>query len=859
VDITQTIASFDQDVKVCIAVADVNQNLNYTKTPVIVKGKYPLINVFVNTSTLTPWINVSSDELVKLTNITVTNIQVPSQVITLEDIDYASQHLLQVTTILFPSMSYELSFTVNDTDNNSFENKTSFTMENPNSIAIWVAQPRNGNNQIPNIGFSQQQSYDIVIETEYNATCRYIGANCNGNLEYCYNLGQGFDFEGWEDNYVKYGFKHKIFNYPKPPLHLVEGQLYAYLIICNESNTGTLLANTFITGFDTTNPIINTTANPNPVTDPNGKTSNFTITSDDKSVCFFNASDSVSNPQNWDFNSDYSTLESYSLLHNVLLTFYNANFGQVYNVDYEITCENLAGLQTITTYLLTVNLSTDLHVTALNNHYFNNVENVLINASTDKQATCKFLFNNQEYYMQTSNNYYHELEGSSLGSLEEGFYQGVISCEMLNYYTPATTSTNFTIDYTSPFVNITSVNYVCSGQELFATITAHDVGENASGLARLCYAVTLNEDQSILVSDCLTIDTDPYENTIAVPFNNLQQDQDYTVSVTVTDKAGNSASDSKTFTAYLNTSPACDVSPPTFSISQEVDSANKQRIVSVNCQEQGVPVSGCNGFAYYVTNESITTCNTSLLDSKIFEEHTYVTPDSWPAVIDYVFNEDVNLCVAVFDNNFNVRYSEQPISVNAKFPLASVEVLNTDTLTPVVNVSSDEPVQVLSINITTATGEVIIVQPPQGVATQRLINLPVLYPNMDYDLRIVVSDSDSNYYEILTSFHVETPESIAIWVAQPRHGSNQIPNIGFSQQPSYDIVIETEYEATCKYITRDGCAFYNNIQDCYRFGEEFDIEASDGQVYPYTHKIINYPKPPLQLVEGQLYAYLIIC
>ncbi|MBN1275149.1 hypothetical protein JXA12_02560 [Candidatus Woesearchaeota archaeon] len=361
-----------------------------------------------------------------------------------------------------------------NTDTGSFDAKVSFE--------LWIEEPLHG--------IAPTKTFDLVAGTDRAATCKldFLSSTHPTDLQVWY--GQ-----------LRYAFAPtggSVHRYDDLNLEAMGASKCAgkeeceqtIAIICKEG--ARYHHGTFGIGYDTTPPSITAAITPNPLHDL-GKQTLLRVTSPDDPVwCRY---EDKTNGESGYFTQypDLHEKSSYQYeLEQDLGYFYHGENGEPYDVDYEVTCINLAGLTDEQNVTLRVNPSDDIGIT-INTASPQDATAITIDITTLLDATCSYRFNQEHPYKEcaTTGGTHHE---SSHRFDKDGTYELDVYCEKDEK--EGTAGKTIIVDHTAPtMTDIITADHTCSLTGIKATLMA-----NASviGLQAYNYSV-IGPDSELIV------------------------------------------------------------------------------------------------------------------------------------------------------------------------------------------------------------------------------------------------------------------------------------------------------------------------------------------------------------------------
>jgi len=337
----------------------------------------------------------------------------------------------------------------------------------------------------PTFGISSEKEFTLHATTQRSAECRqneYLISHSAMNDEQRHNdlVGRGVttDFETSD------GVNHIINNF-NTLSRTDEEYSGDWLFTCYSE--GIYSSRIISIGYDTTAPVIDITADPNPLNEPIHTSSQLSIdlrSDDEDSLCtylqptispyspppgVYHFYTPTSNPNN---RQHYDQLYETRIPENSLWSFSTAAYT---TYSYIATCTNLAGVSSNAGVDVVIDPPNDLSVTILTPSQVN-TQNVLINATTVIASTCVYSVDSLEpQVMSTSDDLYHY----ATRSLPEGERGIVVNC--VSIYSQQLTGSDqkdVYVDSQNPSVpEITATSPTCSLDDpISVRIQSEDAG-----------------------------------------------------------------------------------------------------------------------------------------------------------------------------------------------------------------------------------------------------------------------------------------------------------------------------------------------------------------------------------------------
>ncbi|HLD88707.1 MAG TPA: hypothetical protein VI894_00725, partial [Candidatus Nanoarchaeia archaeon] len=370
----------------------------------------------------------------------------------------------------------------------------------------------------PRLGVSAFKPYDIVIETNRRAVCRY---SFQANFDYI-----SFDMKQFP---ISDMFLHNISSYDR------ESNIY---IKCNDTYKSEINSAQYALRIDMTPPLITDLyADPSPINQPTGGQIRTTIfaETDEQAVCTytFNKTTAYFAEENRSLSYTYNTS------HQAHITLPSDG-----TFTYMVNCSNMADLSSARTLAIESNIFVGLTIT-FNKPKDNSAtteQELELNISTNKNAVCNFGSSStgitENFEWNNSRNHF-----SSLGNLSEGKYNYYVRCSVLVDGIPSgedrISSVTFTIDMTPPtmlYVNASEPlllnvsGKTCFKNQLYSSWSAED---NESAVDSYAYSI-FNVFSSAIIRNW-TISNTNYVRALNL---NLSDGDSYRFSVKAKNKAG---------------------------------------------------------------------------------------------------------------------------------------------------------------------------------------------------------------------------------------------------------------------------------------------------------------------------------
>ena len=360
--------------------------------------------------------------------------------------------------------------TASDFAKNPARGSSSFVIDaNPTDIKMTM----------PKYGVSSAYTFDIVIETDNNAECRY-------------ELDNNLEFEFMNRFTTSTGIVHTISGFSRIPQN--DNSTHKLYVRCNDARYGPQVK-IFDVSVDTSKPVIrNIFAYPNPIIE-RPMTTRITAETDEPSLCKYSAASRRFEDMEGEFdnygNSTFLTINRKSL------TLDNEG-----NYSYFVACANKAWIYSdAATVNFTVDLSKQMRIISHMPPFFNSTS-IFLAIETNKLAQCKYSETDTtaqtgELFGQPSYSHTKQL------ILPIGSHQYYIICkdQYLEQWSDVF-KVNFTIDTTGPimiYVNDTSTENMppektCNTDRLRVKYLGQDT---ESGVKEYAYAILKNNQPII--------------------------------------------------------------------------------------------------------------------------------------------------------------------------------------------------------------------------------------------------------------------------------------------------------------------------------------------------------------------------
>lgn len=563
-----------------------------------------------------------------------------------------------------------------DEDNNIMLLFINFSIDTDN-IKIWVDEPRsvqlNGNQEerkSQNFAVGQTKEFPLQLQLERPATCAYSIHEPIGELDELYenytSFGNIFD-EVLGDEY-----KARIDNFS---MEIIEkgyknnGKLIPIYIICKEIGLEKYAVKTINVGSDGTAPIIDVVRTPGTITDYSTPQTNFSIKTDDKSVCgtkHINPKDGII------INGAYGITRSHLYTGKSPLDFYfqyeeGIRFpkSQPKNeFQFNVTCQNMANR----TSSKIVSVTTDLDdAQSINLVYPNKIMNTskfdlnitvnfgdsICEYAIDKEDSAYKSFTKTETYVDE-----RKVHTATLASISHGEHKVYIKCQGL----ADPEEFEIKVDLNKPNApNVITSDNTCSLKEISFSINGTDGNIKnkdvyESGIKRFHYNITYDDEK---------YEDDYEEGSVSATKNKAYVEEkmplgidagtSVKIEVRAEDDAGNVGSYGYETVLVSNSSiPECDFVAPDITVKTSQDKDTNEWTINVSCKDNKGG-SGCKETFDYSThvlaNESCTYSQTG----KNYDDPIFIS-------------ESVKFCAIVYDkNNNNDTYKKE---LTFEYPLS---------------------------------------------------------------------------------------------------------------------------------------------------------------------------------------------
>lgn len=555
-----------------------------------------------------------------------------------DTLDLENRNFLFNTTSIVFDGKYVFFTNATDSDDNQKQILLTFEVKT-DSPEVYFYPPSQNHITEPNFFMSTRENFNLSIHLYSSLpidTCKYGFPQLNylnypDETHVFESLLTPLSKKQIPGTYYEYYFYNESFNASK--YNIVEEDLTTLRIYCNYTGDAehTIRGAELFIGYDTSPPVLSLEKDKEKVFDLNDRKTNFTVTIDDKTVC------RVSNPHRYldgalnddlppispfgtspqnRFTYDQEELFSFSFLLNPPLDAFRRDYPGPYNYSMNITCENMAGVESYRMENITIQYEQQIIITALQNYYFD-TSSPTLEFQTNVLANCQVLvdrkiLNNNNVPIASLNKKDHSF---SIKDLTEGSHPYEISCNN-NDYATVTGEGNIVYDIIKPNITLNPAEpiYLCGADTSFPfTATLSDLG--GSGIEFLSY--TFKEDRPL--SKILLEESTPTSQLSRSI--NVASISDYTFDPTDEtkfvlkfkgeDKAGNKATE-KTLTVqhYADTNAFCDDVDPIVNATIQLSSNKTNYQVVFNCNDTKNDPSGtgCEANVHYYLTSINTPC-----------------------------------------------------------------------------------------------------------------------------------------------------------------------------------------------------------------------------------------------------------
>jgi len=472
----------------------------------------------------------------------------------------------------------------------------------------------------PRFGIANEKSFSLNVRTSREVTCKhgYRGEEHPTNLNNWYNSLK-YLFIDFDDSGTTHLAQISASEISQLNENLDE-ESQPWIVICKDGDF--LQSKEFNLGYDTSEPSITISANPNPVVDPGDITTTLTVESDDPVVCTY--LDSDENPIGFT-GYDPSNKTAYEQHHSQELSFWGISNEDIIQ---RIACKNIAQNSVEEEYTISVDLRDEVGIHVHSDRYFNK-NPVMLNLTTDHSANCIYRLDEEDEFKEMKSS--TQREHTATFNLQDGKYDIEIQCTSRSSGLKGTVFTQVIVDTKAPILDIVSKEETCSLSQVKFTIISNGTGSSMDS-----FVYTLSNSSSQILNHST-------RRASVTVTEDLIEGQKYTITVEGTDKAGNVGKTSLTVMASTFNSEVCDVTPPTAKVHSSLKWGGADTFIS--CEDSQ---SGCiDSFNYLWVNKF---CNASYSSEKY---------ENLP-----LFSEKTSLfCYQVFDKANNDRNGSKKVIV----------------------------------------------------------------------------------------------------------------------------------------------------------------------------------------------------
>ncbi len=451
---------------------------------------------------------------------------------------------------LLTNGNYTLWVTASDRVENTANSNFSFIVDVPFRIIL----------QQPEFGVTDQTTYDTIIETTEPAHCGWSQSQYTETFSELLQT-QWADGEDTDTYQRQHTFSDVSWNDQR-----------IWFICRNEAGNNTKQDYTF--RIDQTQPTVQVNATTNPIVDPAEQETTLTISTDEPTVCWRDG--------NTIGDVDPSTESDYDTTHQETLT-YEIYDTDTHNFNYNITCQNKAGLTGQNTYTVTVDLTHAFTIEMISPEEYTSSTNIDFTVETQISTACEYRpSGNGTYQSMTSTD--GLTHTTNLQGLNEGMHEYDVRCR--GQRETEETTHSFTVDTTPPRnVSINAQNAQCGPESLTASFSANDEG----GIKH--YNYTLTRGTNTIVNWTTTSGNQVGHGNFDI------QTGTYTWEMRAVDGADNTQpANPVDVNVYNSSDDRCDTTEPVVILNDSEDPTRNANDVVVNCQDGN---SGCSEYYNY--------------------------------------------------------------------------------------------------------------------------------------------------------------------------------------------------------------------------------------------------------------------
>lgn len=452
----------------------------------------------------------------------------------------------------------------------------------------------------PLMGWSSTIPFDMIIETNREANCKYLGANL-------YDQYKRLNAENIYDNYALNMNKLTSTTF-KNPNQFTEAYnspskfYFACEDLSNENNF--VYGNILEFGFnDDKTSIFNEKATPDFVEDEASPFTIITAETDDDAVCWLSGGlNGIGSTLLFD-NEDDSEVSTYSKNHSIKIEYEIGDKSQKEYV-YTITCQNKINLRTNSDPVhVDVNFNADLTIKVLSPERYINTNSATIIVKPSVIGTCQYKTVDNETSewrsMTGSNNEW----STTASSLTEKQHSMKVKCQ--GSEAPTEKTITFTVDQTDPNITITTPASVCVNE----TITVDFDVTDDSGIKYKNLSLSFEDGTELITNK---------KYKFKATLINEETSHKYDFKANAEDNAGNKVS--KPFSIVVKDLATCNLcGNGVVDEGEECDGTNLSK--EINCTNYsinncvGCLVTKCENCPYTCTsdNNCVSSCATNTL------------------------------------------------------------------------------------------------------------------------------------------------------------------------------------------------------------------------------------------------------
>jgi hypothetical protein len=491
---------------------------------------------------------------------------------------------------------------------------------------IWVVKP-SGLGQRPTYAHGFEEVYEIELQTSRNAECKY------SMVQGLNPRTKGLDISYEEDVTELNQLSQTRFNLTLNLSSYFQGYSYNGLertmhVICKETDTSleedVYFYEPIKVASTITPPLLTQVSiTPIPVKDPANRFADLYIVTNQPAICFIQTLSDDKTPTYKPINKQHFTsYNNFTTIRTERINF-PSPIVTTYEYEFNLTCENRAGLRTSQNVTIPLEITTDSAPKIIHPSRFVANQPVPIVVETQIADSCTYTIqtgNNISLDKQlvTQNNLIHT--GSE--QLAEGDHTIHVLCKSRG----APVSKQFTVDRKGPSnVNVTNHEYTCSLRDFEVNFDAED---NISGIAAYEYIVKIPGREDF---------NETTTNTRAI-IDVREEDENKTLELRVT-AINNAGIRGNTTVKNIKITTSdllqCDVEPPRAFISERYNQTTNSYEVRVDCVDN---VACRPSFRYSI-------------HTNLSQDCTYAQSSPLNATI--IIDQTANFCYEVIDTNDN--------------------------------------------------------------------------------------------------------------------------------------------------------------------------------------------------------------